>query len=127
MPKVKPPEDTTEPDRILAEVERMAAPVAPGSSDNPPSYDPVHEWYIEYNKLRVEHEKLQAENKKLRKAIEAAINDEPECPGKMPDEMWEKIKGDRDAAEEAYRIAIRLTKEGIMRRYKAALEGRKHE
>lgn len=42
-----------------------------------------------------------------------AIEDEPEVPGPMPDEMWEAIRNDRDACENAIRIAVRLTKEGI--------------
>ena len=45
-----------------------------------------------------------------------AIDDEPELPGPMPDEMWDAINGDRDAVEEAMRIAVRQTKEGIKKR-----------
>lgn len=46
------------------------------------------------------------------KAVEA----EPELPGSMPDEMWNAIAGDRDATEEALRIAVRQTKAGIIER-----------
>lgn len=45
-----------------------------------------------------------------------AIDQEPEVPGEMPDEMWEAIKGDRDAMTNAIRIAVRQTKEGIRNR-----------
>lgn len=45
-----------------------------------------------------------------------AIDAEPEVPGPMPDEMWAAINGDRDACENAIRIAIRQTKSGITNR-----------
>jgi hypothetical protein len=56
-------------------------------------------------------------------AIDAAllaIDEEPELPGDMPDEMWEAIRGDRDACMNAMRIAVRQTKEGIRERLLAA-------
>jgi len=49
-------------------------------------------------------------------AVLKAIDDEPEYPGKMPDEMFEAIKNDRDAMEEGMRITVRLTKLGIKNR-----------
>ncbi len=42
-----------------------------------------------------------------------AIDDEPEYPGEMPDEMWEAIKNDKDAVTMALRLTVRLTKCGI--------------
>jgi len=48
--------------------------------------------------------------------LESAIDGEPEYPGKMPDEMWKAIQGNRDKMEEALRITVRLTKEGIRSR-----------
>lgn len=42
-----------------------------------------------------------------------AVHDEPELPGGMPDEMWNAIKGDRDATEQAMRIAVQQTKRNI--------------
>jgi hypothetical protein len=45
-----------------------------------------------------------------------AIDDEPEVPGPMPDEMWAALNGDRDAVENAIRIAVRQTKDGIRER-----------
>lgn len=45
--------------------------------------------------------------------VKAAIEAEPELPGDMPDEMWEACKSDRDTMQEAMRIVVRLTKEGI--------------
>ncbi len=64
---------------------------------------------------------VNGKSKRAEAVVEAAINDEPEGPDGMPDEMWEAIKGDRDAAEELYRIAIRLTKEGILQRYRSVM------
>lgn len=59
-------------------------------------------------------------NKKLipLSEVEKAIDDEPEYPDEMPDEMWEKIKYDRDAVTEALRLTVQLTKEGIKERLK---------
>lgn len=51
-----------------------------------------------------------------RKAWMVAITDEPELPGEMPDEMWEAIRSDRDAATETLRIVVRQTKGGILKR-----------
>lgn len=45
-----------------------------------------------------------------------AVDDEPEVPGAMPDEMWYAIHGDRDAVENAIRIAVQQTKAGIRAR-----------
>ena len=42
-----------------------------------------------------------------------AVEDEPELPGDMSDEMWDAIAGDRDAMAEALRIVVRQTKAGI--------------
>lgn len=47
-------------------------------------------------------------------AAKEAIKSEPEFPGSMPDEMWEAIKGDKDAMREALRITVRLTKKNIL-------------
>ena len=51
-----------------------------------------------------------------RKVWMAAITDEPELPGEMPEEMWEVLRNDRDAATKAMRIAVRQTKGGILKR-----------
>jgi hypothetical protein len=45
-----------------------------------------------------------------------AVEDEPELPGKMPDEVWERIRDDRDAVEDAIRNAVKFTKIGIWER-----------
>ena len=50
--------------------------------------------------------------------VEKAISDEPEYPGKMPDEMWAAINGDRDAMEECLRQTVVETKSGIVKRMK---------
>ena len=51
-----------------------------------------------------------------RTAVLKPVDDEPELPDDMPDEMWEAIAGDRDAMAEAMRIAVRQTKDGIRKR-----------
>ena len=52
----------------------------------------------------------------------SAIDSEPEVPGDMPDEMWKAIRNDRDAVQNAIRIAVQLTKKGIRERYLAAYD-----
>lgn len=49
-----------------------------------------------------------------------AVDDEPDLPGDMPDEMWTAIAGDRDAIQQVLRIAVRQTKAGIRERINAA-------
>lgn len=44
------------------------------------------------------------------------VDDEPELPGPMPDEMWFAISGNREATQEALREAVRLTKKNIRNR-----------
>lgn len=55
---------------------------------------------------------LDSQNLKLR----CAIDSEPELPDQMPDEIWEKVKNDREALTELLRITVRKTKEGIYNR-----------
>ena len=50
------------------------------------------------------------------KSIEEMIDEEPELPGDMPDEMFNTIKGDKDAITQALRIAVRQTKNNIKRK-----------
>jgi hypothetical protein len=45
-----------------------------------------------------------------------AVEDEPDMPGKMPDAVWDRIRGDRDAIEVAIRSVVKLTKLGIWER-----------
>lgn len=45
-----------------------------------------------------------------------AINDEPELPGEMPDEIYQAVKNDKDALTELVRITVRETKKGILER-----------
>ena len=54
--------------------------------------------------------------KVLLSAVREAIDLEPELPGGMPDDMWEAIKGDRNACEKAMRSIVKLTKAGIKSR-----------
>lgn len=46
----------------------------------------------------------------------AAIEAEPELPGEMPDEIWQAMSKDKDAAAECLRIVVRQTKAGIIQR-----------
>ena len=53
--------------------------------------------------------------------VAKAIDDEPECPGEMPEEMWQALKvmgetNDRAGMTEDIRLTVRLTKEGIKER-----------
>lgn len=52
--------------------------------------------------------------------VKALIESEPECPGGMPDEMWEAVKNDRDATTELCRTVVRETKKCILNRITAA-------
>lgn len=45
-----------------------------------------------------------------------AVDDEPEVPGAMPDEMWNVLSKDRAAMENAIRAAVQRTKSGIRER-----------
>lgn len=56
---------------------------------------------------------------KIEEVIEL-IKAEPEFPGDMPDEMFALMCKDKDAATEAMRIAVRLTKEGVIKRLREA-------
>ena len=65
--------------------------------------------------------------------IVAAIKNEPELPGLMPDEMWAMLNGNRDVTQLALVRAVQATKEGIIKNAKnnpiarAAVEGGKRE
>lgn len=50
-------------------------------------------------------------------AATAAVNAEPECPDHMPDELWQAMANDRDAVEQAIRIAVSQTKTNILARF----------
>ena len=59
---------------------------------------------------------LAASHLALWRKCEQAVDDEPEYPGEMPDEMYQAICSRKDVATEAMRITVRLTKQGIKRR-----------
>ena len=65
---------------------------------------------------------LETKLKAAERAFKIAVNEEPDLPNKMPDEMWEAIRNDRDAMENALKIAVLQTKSGIEKRYFQALE-----
>ena len=48
--------------------------------------------------------------------VRAAAMAEPELPGDMPDEMWEACRSDRATMQEAMRVVVRLTRDGILER-----------
>jgi hypothetical protein len=64
-------------------------------------------------------EELEAAIKRLREAIAS----ESELPGDMPDEMWEHLRNNRNGIVKAMRLAVRLTKQGILER--AAIDAAK--
>lgn len=65
-------------------------------------------------------------NEKVRKTMELeevikAVDDEPEFPGEMPDQIYEVIKDaisreDKDYIQECFRETVKLTKEHIRER-----------
>jgi len=61
----------------------------------------------------------------IREVVESclqAITDEPEFPSEMPDELWNKLNGNRENTTLAMRNSVRLTKEGITKRLQAFLK-----
>lgn len=52
----------------------------------------------------------------LESEVRAAAMAEPELPGNMPDEMWEACRSDRATMQEAMRVVVRLTRDGILER-----------
>ena len=54
--------------------------------------------------------------------VREAVEQEPELPGSMPDEMWEIIKNDRHDCEESHRMAVRETKQNILTRIEKLTE-----
>lgn len=48
--------------------------------------------------------------------VQQAIGNEPEFEGDMPDDVWADFCSDKHKAEAAFRLIVRLTKEGIMKR-----------
>lgn len=53
---------------------------------------------------------------KLLKLVYKAVEDEPELPGEMPDEMWEKIRNNRSVCTFAMQLIVKETKRGILKR-----------
>jgi len=51
-----------------------------------------------------------------------SINDEPEFPGEMPDELWAQLDGDKDKVVVSMRASVRLTKKGIIERLQENLK-----
>ena len=54
--------------------------------------------------------------------VRSAIDQEPEFPDQMPDEMWEAIKNDREACEKAFKMTVIETKAGIKSRLSDMLD-----
>ena len=48
--------------------------------------------------------------------VRYVIESEPELPGDMPEEIFELIQKDRQAAEEVMRLTVRVTKQRIKER-----------
>lgn len=62
--------------------------------------------------LAISNEATKVERERCLKAVA----DEEELPGRMPDEMWAMVQGDRDAVEELMRCVVRETKAAIRER-----------
>jgi uncharacterized protein YjgD (DUF1641 family) len=54
-----------------------------------------------------------------------AIRDEPELPDEMPDEIFEKVRNDKDALTRLFRTTVRETKRGILIRLMSKKNGKK--
>lgn len=55
-----------------------------------------------------------------RRLVLKAVDDEPEYPGDMPDALWTALLArDRGLVSEAFRLTVKLTKQGIRDRIKA--------
>ncbi len=55
-------------------------------------------------------------------AVRQVIDLEPELPGGMPNEMWEAIRNNREACELAFKVTVKETKAGILKRLEKAIE-----
>ena len=53
-----------------------------------------------------------------------AIDDEPELPGEMPDEVWEALRSDRAMMETVLRGVVQTAKQGIKERIERVAQGR---
>ena len=71
--------------------------------------------------MRLEHQK---EIGAIRLLILQGIVDEPEFPSDMPDELWEKLDGNRNNVVRVMRNTVRLTKNGITERFTQALKNK---
>ena len=68
---------------------------------------------------RAREEAAREERERCAKIVEA----EPELPDAMPDAMWDAVKLDREVANEAFRITVRLTKDNILAAIRRQLPG----
>jgi len=64
----------------------------------------------------------QEERERIKRMALQSIADEPEFPSKMPDEVWQELDGNRGNVEKAMKGAVRLTKNGITKRFLEALK-----
>ena len=53
-----------------------------------------------------------------------AVDDEPELPGEMPDEVWEALRSDRVMMETIMRGVVQTAKQGIRDRIERVAQGR---
>ena len=53
-----------------------------------------------------------------------AIDDVPELPGEMPDEVWEALRSDRATMETVLRGVVQTTKQNIKGRIERVAQGR---
>lgn len=57
-------------------------------------------------------------------AVYKAIDDEPELPGEMPDEVWESLRSDRAMLETVLRGVVQTAKQNIRDRIERVAQGR---
>lgn len=52
----------------------------------------------------------------LKEILKQIVEEEPELPGNMPDKVWDILNGDRDATEQSLKLAVKQTKQNILKR-----------
>ena len=53
-----------------------------------------------------------------------AVDDEPELPGEMPDDVWESLRSDRAMMETVLRGVVQTAKQNIRDRIERVAQGR---
>ena len=98
------------------EIERL---VACAELRRPKVFNASRERYVIEISFRAGQESGRKEVVKL--ALQA-IEDEPEFPGDIDDELWDALNGNKENVISAMRSSVRLTKKGIVERLEVKLK-----